>query len=104
MSKSPFDLAMLRQRLAQHGIHPAREPREFQNSAEIVGLTPVGVGYDRCAVILAKLRHEAAAATNGNFALAVTRERTGERRGYAIYMDDQTTADRIAAVIREFVR
>ena len=104
MSTTSSFLAAIRQRLAERGIHPARDPSEFPCAAEIVGLTPDGVGYDGCASILHKLRRDAEAATNGNFALAVMRDpRTHERRGYTVHTIDQTTADQIAATIQRLV-
>lgn len=104
MNTNPSFLSVIRQRLAERGIHPARDPGEFQCSAEVVGLTPDGVGHDRCAAILHKLRREAEATTNGDYALAVTRDpRTHERRGYSVHTTDQTTADQIAATIQRLV-
>jgi hypothetical protein len=99
--KRPFDLDAVRQRLAACGIHPDHEPSVFQHSADIIGLTPAGLGYERCGYTLNKLRREAGLATDGYFALSVVRDpRTHERLGYRVHADDQMIADQIAETIR----
>ena len=104
-AKSPFDLSVLRQRLAaHHKTHPTREPSEFNHTADVTGLTPGGIGYDRCAVLLNRLRHEANTVTGGDYALSVTRNpTTHERLGYSVHTDSQITADEIAGMIQRLV-
>lgn len=104
-TKQSFDLSAVRQRLAaRHGIHhPSRDPDEFQYTAEIVGLTPSGLGCDRFAAILHRLRREAQATTT-DYALSVMRDpKTHERKGYAVHTHDQVTADQIAMTIRRLM-
>lgn len=104
MSEKHFDFDTLRLRLAAHGIHPAREPGEFHCHAEIDGLTPDRIGYDRFAGILRRLRREAVAVTGANHAISAVRDpRTHARRGYAVHTADQTAADQIAATIRSYL-
>lgn len=98
---TPLNIDALRQRLALRGVTPANDPAVYDHSAEVLGLTPEAVGYDRCATILNRLRQAAAAATAGDFAISVVRDqRTHARRGYAVHTRQQATADTVAAAIR----
>lgn len=105
MNNPTFDPSVLRQRLSvQHGIHPDRDPADYQHSAEVLDLTPDALGYDRFAVVLHRLRAVADAATGGDYALLMSRDPvTHQRRGYRVYARQQTTADQIADTVRGLV-
>lgn len=92
----PFSAA-LRARLAQRGIRPDRDPASYPASAEILGLTPSALGYDRFASALHRLRAACWAAAGGNYAIRATRDpTTGQRTGYAVCARTQAVADQIA--------
>lgn len=96
-AKRPFDLDKLLRFMEAHGIRQWPDPDGYPYYADIPGLTPAALGYDRCAYVLEVLRRHLLAATDGDGTYFAWRDpRTGERLGYRVYTRDAATAARVA--------
>lgn len=100
----PLNLDALRARMAMTDVLFGCNSEDYPAVAEVLGLAPGIIGYDRCAIVLHRLHAVAKTATNGDYALMATRDPvTHARRGYAVYTRRQVTADQIVARIMEML-